>query len=114
MSEPPRLAFDENMQKSVTRALRRRGVDVITVQDAGRREDDDPDLLSWATGLGRVLVTHDHDFEQHHREEQAHAGVVLVHDVSPVGHVIEWLEMIAGAATAEELRGEIIYVPRNP
>ena len=42
--------------------LRRRGIDVLTAQDAGRCGTPDPDQLTFAAAEGRVLVTFDTDF----------------------------------------------------
>lgn len=101
-------AFDEHIERAVTRALRLKGIPIVTVQEAGRVSGKDSDHLAWAASIGHVLVTHDHDFEQ------LHTGLVIVHELSPAGHVIEWVELIARAMSADEMRGQIIYVPRRP
>jgi hypothetical protein len=45
-----RLYFDEDsMRRSLVRALRARGVDVITALDAGMIEREDVDHLDYAT-----------------------------------------------------------------
>ncbi|MEX2315710.1 MAG: DUF5615 family PIN-like protein [Pirellulales bacterium] len=53
---------DHQFQASVTRGLRRRGIDVMTTLDDGNEKLDDELLLTRATELARVLVTHDKDF----------------------------------------------------
>jgi hypothetical protein len=54
-----RYYFDEHMKPAIARQLRKRGIDVLTTQEAGRANQgiDDPDQLAFATSLGRVLVT---------------------------------------------------------
>ena len=54
--------LDEHIPKSVVEGLRRRGVDVFTVHEAGRSGDSDEKQLAFATREGRVLVTFDDDF----------------------------------------------------
>ena len=53
-----RLYFDEDsMRRSLVRALRARGVDVITALDAGMIERDDAEHLDYAAEQGRVLCS---------------------------------------------------------
>lgn len=53
--------MDENVPRAITGGLRLRGVDVLTVQEDGRRGLDDPRVLDRATELGRVLFSQDED-----------------------------------------------------
>ena len=57
------LAFymDAHVQAGITQGLRRRGIDVLTAQEDGADRLSDPDLLSRATALGRVLFSRDED-----------------------------------------------------
>lgn len=52
-----RLYMDENVNGAITMALRRRGVDVLTVQQEQGEGASDPDVLDHATLLGRVLFS---------------------------------------------------------
>jgi predicted nuclease of predicted toxin-antitoxin system len=80
-----RLYVDEDaMARALVQGLRARGVDVITVLDAGMSEQDDSAQLDYATTQGRVLYTFNvGDFCQLHSEYLAqgknHAGVIVVH-----------------------------------
>jgi len=49
------LYMDVHVRAEVTDGLRARGVDVLTAQEDGTAELDDPELLDHATALGRVL-----------------------------------------------------------
>lgn len=53
---------DEHIPRAVTEALRRRGMDVVTVQERSQREADDDALLAQAFAEGRVMLTGDQDF----------------------------------------------------
>lgn len=78
-----RLYFDEDsMRRSLVRALRARGVDVITALDAGMIEREDAEHLDYATEQGRVLCTFNvGDFYGLHSDYVAqgkpHAGIIL-------------------------------------
>ena len=62
MAEPIQLFFDQHYPSAVSRALRQRGIDVLTAQGAGRCGLPDPDQLQFATANERVMVTFDSDY----------------------------------------------------
>ena len=55
------LYMDENVHGAITRGLRQRGVDILTVQEEGREGTPDPQVLDRAGEMGRVLVSQDTD-----------------------------------------------------
>jgi predicted nuclease of predicted toxin-antitoxin system len=57
-----RLYMDENVIRAISRGLRQRGVDILTVIEDNRAGIADPKVLDRATELDRVLFTHDDDF----------------------------------------------------
>lgn len=57
-----RFYLDEHIPNAVTQGLRRRGVDVLTVQDAGRSGLSDPEQLAFALSQQRMMITMDSDF----------------------------------------------------
>lgn len=79
-----RLYMDEDsMEEALVRALRTRGIDVLTAQDADMIERTDADHLAFATAERRVLCTYNvGDFWTLHSETivrgHHHAGIILV------------------------------------
>ena len=53
---------DEHMVFGLVQALRQRGMDVVRVQERGRGQADDADLLNEALTDERVMLTNDTDF----------------------------------------------------
>jgi hypothetical protein len=53
--------MDEHVHGVITRALRQRGVDVLTAQDEEREGMGDDALLSRASELGRAMFSFDSD-----------------------------------------------------
>ena len=51
------LYMDVHVPAGITRALRRRGVDVLTAQEDGTARFLDPDLLDRAADQGRIVFT---------------------------------------------------------
>jgi hypothetical protein len=71
------------MRRSLIRALRARGVDVITALDAEMIERKDAEHLDYATQQGRVLCTFNAgDFYRLHSDymshNKPHDGVILM------------------------------------
>jgi hypothetical protein len=105
-----RLYMDENVPKSVTEGLRRRGYDVLTPRDVGQLGIEDHLQLSLATQLERVLVTRDVDFLILASTGIYHAGIVFAGQHISIGDFISGLELIIGAMTADEMINRIEYV----
>jgi len=53
---------DAHVVLALIQALRQRGMDVVRVQDRGREQADDADLLDEALADERVMLTNDMDF----------------------------------------------------
>jgi hypothetical protein len=109
------LYMDENVRAQITQELRRRGVDVMTVQEDGQRGGQDSAILDRSTELGRVLYSEDADLliEAHARQvsETPFPGVAYGHQRLPIGQCIDSLELFAKAGEPEEYRNQVIYIP---
>ena len=111
-----RLYMDVHVRREVTEGLRWRGVDVLTAQEDGTAEFDDPVLLDRATELGRLLFSQDRDLlrEAARRQEtgEQFAGVVFARQLQvSIGQCIDDLELIAKVGAPEEFAGRVEYLP---
>jgi predicted nuclease of predicted toxin-antitoxin system len=107
--------MDEHVDDDITRGLRRQGVDVLTVQDDGRRQTDGAIILDRAPILGRVVFTQDDDFlrETHVRQNagQAFGDVIYIHQInSRVGAIVLELEVFANAGNPGDLDNQVVYL----
>lgn len=52
---------DENFNGDILRGVIRQcpALDVVRVQDVGLSGASDPQILEWAAGAGRIIMTHD-------------------------------------------------------
>ena len=110
------LYMDEHVHRAITVGLRLRGVDVLTVQEDGRRGAKDEVLLDRATELQRVLFSQDEDLleEANRRQTQQipFAGVVYAHQLYvTLGTCIRDLELIAKVANPEVLLNRVEHLP---
>ena len=110
------LYLDVHVRRAVTEGLRLRGVDVLTAQDDGAGELDDPNLLDRAAALGRILFTQDDDLlrEAAKRQQRGEpfSGVVYGHQLNvTVGQCVDDLELIAQVTEREDWLGRVMYLP---
>jgi predicted nuclease of predicted toxin-antitoxin system len=107
---------DENVPLAITKGLRRRGIDILTVQEDERRGFPDPILLDRAMVLGRVMFSQDEDFPIEAARRQAEgidfAGVIYARQTAvSVGDCVRDLELIAKVAEPEDFFNQIQYLP---
>ncbi len=117
MADSVRYFFDEHLPNAVADGLRAKGIDVLTVDEAGRASLPDVEQLRFATAEGRVMVTHDADYlalaAQVLTTGELFAGAAYSHPTkyqNDVGGLIEALELIYGAMTADEMMNHVEYL----
>ncbi len=91
-------------------------MEVITAQEDGTAELDDPPLLDRATELNRPLYSQDDDLlaEAHRRQTsgESFSGVIYSHQLrSPVGRCIDDLVLIAKTFEPEDLKDRVEFIP---
>lgn len=94
MSKEIKFYTDEHVPKSVVKALRRRGVDVLTTQDAGMVGNSDEEHLALAISQNRVVFTQDDDFLRLHAKGIKHTGIVYAHQQTLIADIVRGLMLI--------------------
>ena len=110
MASPIRFYTDEHVARAVVRALRERGVDVLTVNDAGTLGASDEEHLALALSETRVIFTQDDDFPRLHALGAAHAGKVYARQGTPISRIIQGLMLIYHVLTPEEMNGHVEFL----
>jgi predicted nuclease of predicted toxin-antitoxin system len=108
--------MDENVPRAITSGLRLRGIDVLTVQEDGRRGLPDPEVMERATESGRVLFSQDEDLlaEAHRRQSGGipFSGLVYAHPMHlTIGDCVRDLELIAMGAEPGEMENRVEFLP---
>lgn len=114
---PPALYVDEDScDRRFIRALRLLGFDVLTTTEAGRLSVADADQLSFATSVGRVIVTaNDRDFSRLQADwgaaGETHAGIIVIRrrEQSPETLARTLLARLE-PFTADDFRNGILHV----
>lgn len=102
--------MDEHVPRAVSEGLRRRGIDVLTTQEAGMLGADDDAQLDYATSRDRVMFTQDEDFLRLAAAEIAHAGIVYAPQGTPIGRMVRGLVLISEVYSAEEMVNRVEYL----
>lgn len=110
MSTPIRYVTDEHVPAAIARGLRKRGVDVLMVSEAGLLGTEDGDLLTFVRGKQRVIVTQDRDFLQLAAQEANHSGVVYAPQERSIGEMVRMLDLLFQVSDAEEMEGRVEYL----
>jgi predicted nuclease of predicted toxin-antitoxin system len=76
MAQKIKFYTDEHVAKAVVRGLRQRGVEALTVLEAGMLGASDEEHLKRARNEDRVIFTQDDDFLRLHAAGADHAGIV--------------------------------------
>jgi hypothetical protein len=107
---------EDSMDTDLVRALRLRGVDVLTARDVGLIAQPDADHLDYAVAEGRALYSFNvADFMMLHRERIAagehHAGIILAQQQRyGVGEQMRRLLRLIGTKPAERMYDSVEFL----
>ena len=111
MADHIRFYFGQHVPGLVAQGLRRRGVDVLTAQDADRCSVSDADQLSLARIDERVLVTVDDDFLSLAAGGTPHSGIIFcAASKYSVGELIRALLLAHDALSPAEMRDHVEFL----
>jgi hypothetical protein len=111
-----RLLIDEDVHGDIVDGLRRRKLDLVRAQDVGLRQTPDPIILEWAAQQGRVVVSVDKktlpvDTWDRVARGLPMPGVAIQRILVTIGQAINELELLASAASPDDLKDQVIYLP---
>ncbi len=92
-------------------ALRERGIDVTTAEDAGLQSAPDLDHLEYARRKARVIFSQDADFLALHKAGHPHAGIVYCRQQSrTIGQIVRALAQLWELCDADDLAGHVEFI----
>jgi Domain of unknown function (DUF5615) len=84
---------------------------VQTANEAGLRGFPDEAYLAHGSSSGRVVVTSDPDFLQHHGTQPEHAGIAFCEqNARTIGQIIEGLVLIYEVLEPRDMVGRVEYL----
>ena len=105
-----RYYTDEQVSRAIIRGLRQRGIDVLSVPEAGTDHATDEFQIEYATEHRRVLFTQDQDFLVIAASGVKHAGVVYGSQKHSTGHIIRGLADVHREFSAEDMINMVKYL----
>lgn len=113
-----RLLLDHNFDQNILRGLLLHvpDLDYVTAFEVGMSRTPDPELLIWAAGEKRLMLTHDRRTMPAHAKdviEAGHdiAGVIIVPTELPMALVIEQIELIVKCTAIDEWQNVVRHLP---
>jgi predicted nuclease of predicted toxin-antitoxin system len=106
-----RFYLDENVQVVVAEQLALRGIDAVTVRSLELLGDEDENHLVRATGMGRILCTHDTDYYELAMSGRNHAGIIIGQaEKHTIGDWVKGLVLIHAVYTAEDMENRVEFL----
>lgn len=102
--------LDEHIHRAVADGLRHRGVNVLTVQEAGKTGVSDHEQLGFAMSQQRVMATMDSDFLLLASEGVLHAGIAYANPQRSIGELIGSLMLVHNVLTSADMMNHVEYV----
>jgi len=110
---------DDSSAKALVKALRERGVDVVTTMEVGLDGRDDEEHLAYAPVQSRVLCSFNiQDFYRIHSqwlsEGKSHAGIILAQQQKhrEVGERLRRILNLAASKSAEDMKNSVEFLSR--
>jgi hypothetical protein len=108
------LYLDEHVQFALREALKSRGVNILTTQEASNIGNNDINQLFFATKNCRVLFSYNkrHFGKLHYEwmiQKKPHGGIILS-DQLPVGMVLRRLMKLYFSLTSDDMKNRLEYL----
>ncbi len=117
--DPPLLLkflTDEDFNNRIILGLMRRlpSIDLVRVQDTAAFRQDDSLVLALAAEQERILLSHDENTmikvaNERVRDARPMPGLIIIHQSTPIGFVIDELEILAWGEP-EEFNLQVAYI----
>jgi hypothetical protein len=107
--------LDEDVHPYIAAALRLRGREALTTEEAGRRGRGDPDQISFATSQEYTILTYNsNDYPRLHYDilvngGGTHAGIILATQEDPRRNIRALFNLL-NILSAEEIRNQLVYL----
>lgn len=107
-----RISFyvDEHVNPAIVKALRLRGIDVLTCNEANMLAATDEQHLKYAHELQRTIFTQDNDFLKLHATGLNHAGIVYAHQLTTIGVIIRGILLIYQVLDKPDMSNHIEFI----
>lgn len=114
----PRFLTDQDFNENIIRGVERLepNVEFLKVREIGLEEASDSEVLEYAAENQWIVLSHDVQTMSKEgivriNNGQPMTGLLLVHQRSPIGQIIDDLLAIWGASELEEWSNRVFFLP---
>ena len=109
-----KVYLDEDVHTYIAQALRLRGWEALTTEEAKQRGADDPEQILFATCHGYSLLTYNiNDYPRLHYEiinrGETHMGIIVGTRDDPRRNIGALLKLLSNVS-AEAIKGQLVYL----
>ena len=105
------LLCDEHIPYPIVEGLRRRGLNVATVQEIGLSSAEDKTIMDRGRKEGRIIYTRDADVLRLHRRGYKHVGIVYHRPLAySIGEAIRKVTLVCEVLSAKEMEGRVRFL----
>jgi predicted nuclease of predicted toxin-antitoxin system len=105
-----RFLLDVHVHSAVAKGLRRRGVEVLTCQEAQMDTASDEEIVIFAKSNDWVIFSQDSDFLSICSQGFPHKGLVYSHMKNDIGRIIQGLMLISEVLTSADMENHIEFI----
>ena len=110
-----KIYADENVNGAIVSGLRRRGVEIQSMHEAGNLGITDEEQLLYAAAQNACSFTHDDDLltiaDHWQKIGKEHFGIIFVHQEKlSVGEIISRIKLIVDILSSEEMKNHIEFL----
>ena len=106
-----RFHLDEQVDRSIAEALRRRNVDITTTPEVGLLGATDEEQLAFSVSQERVIFTQDDDFLAIHQQGLEHYGIAYCHQNSrSIGEIVRGLILIWEVLEPLDMKNHVEFI----
>ncbi|MBI2649865.1 DUF5615 family PIN-like protein [Candidatus Woesearchaeota archaeon] len=100
---------DEHIDLHAVKALKRLGIDIISIQDANMESYVDEEILNYGNKNKRAIITQDSDFLRLHAKNIENAGIIFLTKPLNISELIKEIQRIL--IIFENLENAVIFIP---
>lgn len=100
---------DENIDLPAVNALKRLGVDIVSISNVNMKGYEDEEILNYAKGNERAVITQDSDFLRLDSKGAEHAGIIFLTEPLDTSGLIREIQKIV--MLFDNLENTLIYIP---
>ena len=105
-----RFLVDVHVHSAITSGLRRRGIEVLTCQEAQLNTASDEAILQFASSNDWIIFSQDSDFLKICSEQFPHKGLVYSHKQNSIGRIIRGLLLINEILDCVDMENHIEFI----